>query len=254
MCRLLGWAARFPRTLRDLLGEEDLADFTSLSRLHGDGWGAAWGADEGLALRTSTEPAHASADFAEWTTAEPHDLGMVHLRWATLGLPVEPANTHPFADRDSSGRDVAFAHNGSVRPPSSLDDLLSAEQKAAMAGTTDSERYFRAVLTAAADVPLDQALARTVTTIAGTRDFTSLNCLLLTPDTLYAACRFDPAKRQEEPDYFHLRYRVTDDAVVVASTGWGSAWRPLANGQLLAVRRDTLETSVVSLEDVLIRS
>lgn len=249
MCRLLGWAARSPRTLSDLLGETDLADFTALSRKHGDGWGVAWGSGDRLAVRKGTEAAYASPEFAEWTHAEPHDLGMVHLRWATLGLPVVPANTHPFADRG-----MAFAHNGSVRPPAALDTLLTDGQQAAMVGTTDSERYFRAVLSAAEDAPLEQALAGTVTTIAERMDFTSLNCLLLTPDTLYAACRFDPAQKDEGEDYFHLRYRVTEDAVVVASTGWGTDWQVLENGSMLAVRRDTLETSVVSLEDVLIRS
>src|SRR5690242_13575150 len=143
MCRLLGWAARSPQTLRELLGEEDLEAFTALSRKHGDGWGVAWGSGDGLTVRTSTEPAYASAAFGSWAQEEPHHLGMVHLRWATLGLPVVPANTHPFADRDPSGAHVAFAHNGSVRPPTALDGLLSDEQQAAMAGTTDSERYFR---------------------------------------------------------------------------------------------------------------
>jgi predicted glutamine amidotransferase len=254
MCRLLGWAARSPRSLSDLLGEADLADFTALSRIHGDGWGVAWGSGDGLDVHTNTEAAYATPEFGDWAHAERHDLGMVHLRWATLGLPVEPANTHPFAGPGPDGTPMAFAHNGSVRPPEALDPLLTAGQRAAMVGTTDSERYFRAVLSAAESVPLEQALAGTVTTIAETMDFTSLNCLLLTPDTLYAACRFDPAQKDQGEDYFHLRYRVTDDAVVVASTGWGRDWQPLENGQLLVVRRNTLETSVVSLEDVLIPS
>jgi hypothetical protein len=42
--------------------------------------------------------------------------------------------------------------------------------------------------------------------------------------------------------------------VVVASTGWGRDWQVLDNGSLLAVDRDTLATSVVSLEDVPVRS
>ena len=88
--------------------------------------------------------------------------------------------------------------------------------------------------------------------IARTKDFTSLNCLLMTPDTLFAASRFNPGAEDDEgEDYFHLRYRVTDDAVVVASSGWGSGWQVLENGTLLMVDRATLETSVVSLDQVL---
>jgi predicted glutamine amidotransferase len=247
MCRLLGWAARTPRTLCDLLGEEDLDAFTSLSRNHGDGWGVAWSTDKDLAVQKSTEPAYASREFAEWAHGEPHDLGLVHLRRATLGLPVWLENTHPFREGT-----VAFAHNGSIRPPSSLDALLSRRMRREMVGTTDSERYFRAVLSQAADGDLVSGLAQTVRTIADTKDFSSLNCLLLTPDRLYAACRFDPESHEDEGDYFHLRYRVTDDAVVVASTGWGQGWQLLGNGQLLVVDRDTLQASLLSLEDVLV--
>jgi len=250
MCRLLGWAAHTPRTLADLLGEEDLAEFTALSRKHGDGWGVAWHTGAGLQLRKTPDAACNSPEYEDWVHDQATDLGLVHLRWATLGLPVETANTHPFADLG-----VAFAHNGSVSPPSSLDELLSEKQQAAMQGTTDSERYFRAVLSAAEDGGLETALARTVTTIAREKTFTSLNCLLATPDVLYAVCRFEPGHEgDEEEDYFHLRYRVTDDAVVVSSTGWGRDWQVLGNGDLLVVQRQTLETSVVSLDEVLTRS
>lgn len=263
MCRLLGWAASTPRTLADLLGEEDLAEFTSLSRKHGDGWGVAWSTgqdaasgDDGarkLAVHKDTDAAYYSRAFAEWTHQEQADLGLVHLRWATLGLEVVDANTHPFV---SDG--MAFAHNGSVRPPSALDPLLTPAMQAALVGATDSERYFRAVLSrmsegGSAAVGIGEALAATADRIAATTDFTSLNCLLMTPDTLYAMSRFDPA-HEEEPEYFNLRYRVTDDAVVVASTGWGRGWQPLANGELLMVQRQTLEVSVVSTADLLIAS
>ncbi|MDQ1660206.1 MAG: hypothetical protein QOJ68_186 [Blastococcus sp.] len=252
MCRLLGWAATAPTTLSELLGQEDLENFTSLSRKHGDGWGAAWRASEDLAVRKSPEAAVVSKEYDEWIRQERADLALVHLRWATLGLDVVPENTHPFVGTSASGQ-VAFAHNGSVRPPASLDPMLSLEQQRAMQGTTDSERYFRAVLSEAGDGDLGRALAATVERIATTLDFTSLNCLLMTPDMLYAVSRFGP-NHDEEEDYFHLRYRVTDDAVVVASTGWGRDWQPVGNGEMLTVHRETLQVAVVSLEDVLIPS
>src|SRR6476661_5436592 len=217
MCRLLGWAARTPVTLAGLLGEADLQDFTELSRKHGDGWGIAARTGHDVDLHTSPQAACYSAEYAERAHAQATDLAVVHLRWATLGLPVQLSNTHPFADRG-----LAFAHNGSVSPPSSLDEMLSDKQQAAMRGTTDSERYFRAVLSAAGCMPLETALAQVVDRISRTKTFTSLNCLLMTPDKLYAVCRFDPGQEGDEgEDYFHLRYRQTGDAVVVASTGWG---------------------------------
>jgi predicted glutamine amidotransferase len=244
MCRLLGWATRVPTTLSDLLGGEDLAGFTELSTKHGDGWGVARSTRRGVAVRKRPDAALTSAEFARWAGRRRADLGLVHLRWATLGLGVGPDNTHPFTD----GR-VAFAHNGSIRPPAGLDRLLSDRSRRRRQGTTDSERYFLAVAQLLRDgAAPEEALRTTADEIAARMDFTSLNCLLLTPEKLYALCRYEPAGRWEDDDpaYYDLRYRVSPDAVVVASSGWGGDWRELANGDLLVVRRRTLETSVVT--------
>ena len=243
MCRLLGWATRAPTTLSDLLGS-DLADFTELSTKHGDGWGLARSTRRGVSVRKRPDAARTSTHFAREAGRRRSDLGLAHLRWATLGLGVGPDNTHPFTD----GR-VAFAHNGSIRPPAALDRLLSDRSQRRRHGTTDSERYFLAVTQLLRDgvAPVD-ALRTTTDEIAATAAFTSLNCLLLTPENLYALCRYDPAGRWEDddPDYYRLRYRISADAVVVASSGWGGDWQELANGDLLVVRRRTLETTVVT--------
>jgi len=252
MCRLLGWATRVPTSLLDLLGERDLDDFTELSCKHADGWGVARSTGSGVQVRKRPDAARTSDDFAGWSRGVRSDLGMAHLRWATLGLDVRTENTHPFTD----GR-VAFAHNGSVFPPAALDGLLSRRGRRRRTGDTDSERYFLAVLDRLrAGAAPAEALRRTVAEIAATADYTSLNCLLLTPDELYAVCCFDPAriKPDEGPDYFDLKYRIDDDAVVVASTGWGSRWRELRNGDLLAVHRGTLQVTVQSIEDQQIAS
>jgi predicted glutamine amidotransferase len=244
MCRLLGWTTRVPTTLSELLGADDLAGFTRLSTKHADGWGVARSTRRRVAVRKRPDAARTSAEFARWAGRRRADMGLVHLRWATLGLGVGPDNTHPFTD----GR-VAFAHNGSIRPPAELDLLLSERSRRRRQGTTDSERYFLAVAELLRDgAAPEEALRTTADRIAGSMDFTSLNCLLLTPEKLYALCRFDPAGRWEDDDpaYYDLRYRVSEDAVVVASSGWGSDWRELGNGDLLVVRRRTLETSVVT--------
>lgn len=245
MCRLLGWATRTPTSLHRLLGHDDLLDFTALSGLHGDGWGLARSVTGGVEVRKRADTARTSDDFALWSRATRSDLGLVHLRRATLGLPVRAANTHPFTD----GR-LAFAHNGSISPPPALDVLLSPTAQGLRRGDTDSERYFLAVLSQmqSGAAPAD-ALRRAVAAIAATASFTSLNCLLLTPDELYAVCFFDPDghRADEAPDYYHLGYRATDDAVVVASSGWGGGWQALANGELLVVRRGCLRVTVESL-------
>ena len=243
MCRLLGWTTREPTTLRDLLGNEDLAEFTELSAKHGDGWGVARSTRRGVTVRKRPDAARTSARFDRWASRRRSDSGLAHLRWATLGLGVGPDNTHPFTD----GR-VAFAHNGSIRPPAALDELLSARTRRQRRGTTDSERYFLAVSQHLLDGATPaEALTTTADAVAATASFTSLNCLLLTPDELYAFCRFDPEGELEDtdPEYYALRYRATEDAVVVSSSGWGRDWQELANGDLLVVRRRSLETRVV---------
>ena len=246
MCRLLGWVTREPTTLRDLVGDEDLLAFTELSAKHGDGWGVARATESGVKVHKRPDTARGSRSFGAWARTHASDLGLAHLRWATMGLSVGIENTHPFTD----GR-IAFAHNGSVLSPASLDRLVAPQVARLRRGTTDSERYFLAVLTRMADGATPQeALRDTVDEIARTSSFTSLNCLLMTPDELVAMCRYDPAGplEDEDPEYYRLRYRVTDDAVVVCSSGWGRDWQELANGALLTVRRGTLATTVLSRE------
>src|SRR5918995_506919 len=115
MCRLLGTVSTTPVTLDDVLGDER-GEFLALAAVHGDGWGHAWGAPGGLEVRKSPDSALSSEEFAELAATQPAEAALTHLRWATLGLAVGPVNTHPFTD----GR-VAFAHNGSVKPPAALD-------------------------------------------------------------------------------------------------------------------------------------
>src|SRR3712207_2127985 len=107
MCRLLGWATRVPTTLHDLLGEEDLTEFTELSCRHGDGWGMAFRAGDEIGVRKRPDAARESDVFTDLARTHATDLGMVHLRWATLGLAIRSQNTHPF-----TAGSVAFAHNG----------------------------------------------------------------------------------------------------------------------------------------------
>jgi predicted glutamine amidotransferase len=244
MCRLLGWAGRRPTTLADLLGEEDLAAFTGMSALHGDGWGVARSTARGVQVRKRPDAARTSPRFDRWARSRRSDLGLAHLRRATLGLSVGTANTHPFTDRR-----IAFAHNGSISPPVALDRLLIPRTADRRRGTTDSERYFLAVAERMdAGATPEEALRTTADAIAATATFTSLNCLLLTPEALYAFCRINPSGPMEDddPEYYTLRYRVADGAVVVASSGWGAGWRDLADGDLLVVERHSLELSVQS--------
>ncbi len=253
MCRLLGWATTTATTLADLLGEDDFAGFLELSVKHGDGWGVAHAEHDTVQVDKESAAAVTSARFAHRARQHASDLALVHLRWATLGLPVVHDNAHPF----TNGR-LAFAHNGSIAPPSALDPLLDEHIRHQLRGDTDSERFFLAVLSRLLgsdaqdqdDDAVGRAYVETVRLIGQTVACSSLNSMLLTPSRLFAICSYDPRAeiREDEPDYYRLRYRVTPAAVVVASSGFGSGWTDVHNGQLLSVDRQTLAVSVQSLD------
>ncbi len=241
MCRLLGSVSRRPVTVDEVLGSERRA-FLDLAAKHGDGWGHAWASGRDLQLVKAPDSALADAAFQAVAADARAEAAVTHLRWATLGLDIRPANTHPFTDGV-----VAFAHNGSIDPPAALDALIAPEQASMRQGDTDSERYFLALLSRLAGHDPGVALAQTVADIVTSgATVLSLNCMLLAPDALYAVCSYDPA-RESDADYYPLLYRHTGETVVVASTGWtdSAGWRTLSNGQLLVVERGSLRTSVV---------
>jgi predicted glutamine amidotransferase len=241
MCRLLGSVSRTPVTVDEVLADRR-DDFFALARKHGDGWGHAWSSGGDVQVSKEAGSALTSPALAALAAGLPALAAITHLRWATLGLAVDPENTHPFTDGT-----VAFAHNGSVRPPAALDALVAPELADERRGTTDSERYFLALRSRMREEEPGTALIRTVeAVVAGEAVVNSLNALLLTPTHLYAVCSYDPGS-DEDPDYYPLLYRTSGDRVVVTSTGWtdSAGWSTVSNGQMLVVDRSTLQTSVV---------
>lgn len=241
MCRLLGTVSTAPVTVDELLGDEREA-FLALATQHGDGWGHAWTGPDGLQVRKEATSALVSRELTALAAGERAESSLTHLRWATLGLSVRPANTHPF-----TAPGYAFAHNGSISPPEALEVLIAPHLRHQRQGDTDSERYFLAVLSRIAEgASPTEALARTVADVlAGGAVVHSLNCLLLTPEALLAVCCYDPDS-SDGPEYYRLLYRRTRDTVVVASTGWSrkTDWSSLPNGQLLVVERGSLRTTL----------
>jgi predicted glutamine amidotransferase len=247
MCRLLGFVSPTPRSLRELLGSAYESFLRFSSELHDDGWGIAW--LDGSAIRVQKEPvaAHTSTRYRSLAD-EPFEAALVHYRWATQSLEVEMGNTHPFKTES-----VAFAHNGSISPPNSLDRFITPPYDEELEGTTDSERYFRAVLSASRESDLEEGLRLAVARISASLTFSSLNALMLTPDALYAACLYAPASLSDDlpADYYDMHYLEREGSVVVASSGWDNGdWTPLANGSLLRISRSSGEVEVTPLTTV----
>ncbi len=262
MCRMLGYCARDRASLAEIMGERSLSDFTNLSAFHGDGWGMGWydgqrGHVEKSPRRAADEPA-----YAELAHRRLGDLGLVHLRRATPGLPVETRNSHPFRHDG-----IIMAHNGAIHPQARLGDLLTPAWNRQLTGTTDSERYFLHVMARLEAQPAGQAghgdmiaaLDETVAQLDRTFSANSLNAIFLTPDALYAVCCYDPERippgalgqqgYSGPPEcYFDLAYLESDNAVVVGSSGWPQDdWAWLPNRHVLVIDRETLRTKVEPL-------
>jgi predicted glutamine amidotransferase len=254
MCRLLCWATTSPKTLGDVLGEPGLTKFTELSKLHNDGWGIAGVEPTGSSpqVQRSTSPAYVDDALGASVSAS-YSGCVVHFRKASPGLAVETRNTHPFVV-DS----VAFAHNGSIGPQERLDDLLAPQWRERMVGTTDSERYFLAVMAEVeSGLELSEAIDVVVTRITREFETSSLNAMFITPTSIYVVNSHDPAKSpgpDMEPDgkpYYQLRLRSNVDTVVVASSGFPQSddegWAMLDNHTLLTIDLSSATTSATSL-------
>jgi predicted glutamine amidotransferase len=258
MCRLLGYSTKADVSLAEIIGEQELRAFTQLSDFHGDGWGVAWHDQRqphDVQVQKSPQRASGSAAYQELAHRKLGDQGLVHLRWATPGLPVEERNTHPFRRGTT-----AMAHNGAIHPQDRLGEILPPAWERQLTGTTDSERYFLHVMSGLdAGEDMISAIEATVGHIGRLLQPNSLNAMLLTPDALYAICYYWPeriphaalAARGLEcgtDQYFELAHLETDSGIVVASSGWPQpGWTPLPNRNVLVVDRETLQTKVVPL-------
>lgn len=249
MCRLLGVVGVDDAALRLVLNGAE--GFCELSHKHQDGWGVAWYdvADE-LAVVKGALPAWTDRGYDAAIEAVEGDIAIVHLRRASIGIPVELRNCHPFSEGD-----VAFEHNGQFRVSDRLRAYYDEHELRPLHGTTDSELYFGLVLQFFGRTgSWPEAIVEAAAFI--TRDLwvddpadnpEALNCLLLTPDALYGYSQWEPAKFRPEttPDAYVLRLAVRPESVVVTSTQWTvDAAAPLPERAVVEVDRASLEVTM----------
>ncbi|HEV7420840.1 MAG TPA: class II glutamine amidotransferase [Mycobacterium sp.] len=259
MCRLLGVVSTTAISVADAVGEHVLKDFVALTKLHGDGWGVAAIGHAGAEPRAQVSAGSALDDpvFASATHDRRSAATLLHLRWATNGLAVQPENSHPFV---ADG--VAMAHNGSIKPMAPLEDLLEPHVTASLRGSTDSERYFGLIRQHRSAAPnLAEAVRRAVAQLRQIYPDASLNALVLGEDQMivvdaHARSRLLaedveeinaaelPAEHLE--DYFALRIARPDDGtLVVGSTGFGdAAWQPLPPECVTAISMSDLSMAL----------
>src|SRR5690349_19513594 len=135
VCRLLGYVSMSPVNLQTAVGP-GLPEFVNLSSKHADGWGFAYTDRESgqLHARRMPESAGVSSTFKHLASATVCDAAILHLRWATPGIPIRMENTHPFV----RGK-YAFIHNGAIS--SAIERLAVPDGQRFLEGDTDSEKY-----------------------------------------------------------------------------------------------------------------
>lgn len=240
MCRLLAFTSLERKSFYDVIGSE-FQSFVDLSAEHKDGWGIGYEGGVIKDLKAAKE-----SDLLNQTGRELETSGaLLHLRLASKGITVDIDNNHPFTHGTTT-----FMHNGTIRPGNTALQFVDEKYKSFIQGTTDSELFFYAVLSAIDELGLVEGVRKTVNAIRAVADYTALNIMVQTPETLIAVCEFNETNKSEwsAEDNYELRFTKRGDDIVVASTGWGNTqWSHLDNHQMLVIDRASLEFSITSL-------
>ena len=240
MCRLLAFTSLERKSFYDVVGA-DFEKFVALSAEHKDGWGIG---HDGEVIK-DINPAKESSLLTETGKNLETAGALFHLRLASKGITINIDNNHPFTHGTTT-----FMHNGTIRPSDAAEQFISEKYKALVTGTTDSERFFYALLSQVDELGLVEGVRTIVNQIRAIADYSALNIMVQTPDTLIAVCEFNDANQSEwsGPDHYELRFSPREDDFLIASTGWGNTdWQHLDNHQMLVVNRSTLEYSISPL-------
>lgn len=237
MCRLLGYSSTFATTFGQAVGE-NFNQFVKLADDHCDGWGIATVDADNADLYKEPLAATKSANFKEQLASHKSKAALLHLRWATEGMPVNENNTHPFTYQD-----ISFIHNGSITPPTVLDPLIDKRYLGIAKGTTDSERYFLFLLTQIEKHGFIEGVIKGIKYIKDNCNYSSINMMITNKDHFVAACVYNqdkvPDRFKQQSDYYHLKYTTINGCVVVGSSGWNQDnWQELKNSSALIVNSD----------------
>ncbi len=223
------------------------SDFVALSSVHCDGWGLSTVDQSGshIVLNREVEAASASSTFDATVAKNIADGALLHLRWATKGIPISENNTHPFFYGDYS-----FIHNGSIFPPDVIAPFIDPKFNSLIVGESDSERYFYLVMTEIEKLGLVAGVKSALAIIKEHGDTTSLNCMLMNRDYFITVSEHNTARKPDwaPDDYYEIKYLPTPQGVLFASSGWNQpGWTMLENHHAALVNRSSFEIEVIAI-------
>lgn len=242
MCRLLGYVATQERSIPQIVGG-NFEQFLQLSEIHKDGWGIARVNGGGATVEKTAETARNSEGFAK-EIDQVSKSGLLHFRWATPGLGINESNSHPFTYGE-----IAFIHNGALKPYDSLLEHIPEHLRKLRSGTTDSELFFLFTYSKIEEFGLVEGVREAIRDIKTNFTYSSLNAMILSPEYLVVVCENNPENRPEwaTDEYYQLRYRKNSDGFVVASSGWDqSDWDVIPNHSILVFNRTDSSISTFS--------
>jgi predicted glutamine amidotransferase len=187
MCRLLAFTSLERKSFYDVVGS-DFEKFVALSAEHKDGWGIG---HEGEVIK-DINPAKESSLLADTGKNLETAGALFHLRLASKGITINIDNNHPFTHGTTT-----FMHNGTIRPAETAAQFISEKYKGLVTGTTDSERFFYALLSQVDELGLVEGVRNIVNQIRAIADYSALNIMVQTPDTLIAVCEFNDSNQSE---------------------------------------------------------
>ena len=231
MCRLLGYVSDSDTDFPTVVGS-NFEEFVNLSKVHCDGWGIT---DKSGDVFKEATSAYSSSDFMDVIKKNKTDASLLHLRWATSGLPVNKDNAHPF----HFGK-YSFIHNGSINPPTALDPFITPIYlKMAVTGN-DSERYFLLVIQKIEELGLVPGVKAAVKIIKENTNYSSINAMLMSPTKMIIINEHDNSKRPDfgGDDYYDLHYKEDDHSIIIGSSGWNQeGWHLISNHTIMVIDR-----------------
>ncbi|WEV59887.1 class II glutamine amidotransferase [Bifidobacterium sp. ESL0728] len=259
-------------SLKDILGENDTADFRRLSEIHKDGWGVS------LKGFIGDDASHASGDRTYHTTVAayvdpvfsslaeaPAQSALWHLRWGSPGIAGIIENQQPFA---CDG--IEFIHNGHIAGADDVNILdnpdfeVDRDIVGSISIHSDSAIFFAVIVGYTRQgMKLSDAILHAVGKMRETYPMSSYNCIVRDDEEMVAVQAGCGGKTVPEitefyndygwtgqgDDYATMRFRdIRDDkdhglGLLVASSGFrqdaDGGWREMGNNTMLIASRRT---------------